>query len=137
MDVDDNEEVVEVTKSKAQIEDPKPRKNKRKCRYYERGTCKKGDQCPFFHPAVVCVLFSRLGEGACPDGEACLKSHPTQICEQWIEGKCPKHNKCKLQHPQEPVKSNPGSSKQPERRGSVGGTQRRGRVVGGKGTRGV
>jgi len=128
MEVDNKDEEAEGTKPKPPVVASKPKKVKKKCKFFERGTCRKGEECPFLHPAGVCVLFSRLGEGACPDGDSCLKSHPTQICEQWVQGNCPRHNKCRLQHPQESLKQNSRSPKQP-RKGSDGGgnqTQRRG-----------
>ena len=128
MEIDDKEDAAEITKPKAPVEASKPKKIKKKCRFFERGTCRKGDECPFVHPVGVCVLFSHLGDGACPDGDACIKSHSTQICEQWVQGKCSRHNKCNLQHPQEPLKPNSRLPNQP-RKGSDGGgyqNQRRG-----------
>ena len=74
-----------ASNSKADIDLKKKRKSK-KCSYFERGYCSRGESCQFSHPSSVCQLFSRLGEGACPDGRHCEKSHPSKVCENWVAG---------------------------------------------------
>ena len=67
---------VKITETKTKPKEPQLKQKKSKCRFFERDCRKGGDECPFIHPSSVCVVFSRLGEGACPDGNACIKSHP-------------------------------------------------------------
>jgi hypothetical protein len=113
-------ETLAASKTKEAVAVVNKLKKKKKCRYYERGQCLKEKSCQFFHPANVCVLFSRLGEGTCPDGNFCEKSHPSQICEEWLEGGCVKENKCKMQHP---GKTGPETNNYSEKRGSGSGYQ--------------
>ena len=70
----------------------------RKCRYFQRGSCKFGSQCNFLHPDSVCLSFSKFG--FCQN-ENCKLSHPTKHCNEWMAGYCARGRKCMKRHDSE------------------------------------
>ena len=69
---------------------------KRKCRYYNRGYCKFGENCDFVHPSHICDTF--LKDGACSSRE-CQQRHPKD-CRYWTkkpEG-CTRKDSCQYLH---------------------------------------
>ena len=71
-------------------------KHYRKCRYYNRGFCKYGRQCKFYHPKLVCSEYLR--DGICLQIK-CPKRHPRH-CRHWTsktEG-CNRNETCQYLH---------------------------------------
>lgn len=78
------------------------------CKHYQRGLCKKGDQCEFAHTFNLrderdCKEFSRWG--ICPQGEDCTYLHipptsPLRLppCHHYARGFCPLGPYCALRH---------------------------------------
>lgn len=83
------------------------------CKHYQRGLCKKGDQCEFAHTFNLrdereCKEFSRYG--ICPQGEDCTYLHvsPTSrlrepACPHYTRGFCPLGPYCSLRHIKHPT----------------------------------
>ena len=72
-----------------------PEKERRKCRYFNRGFCKYGDSCAYFHPSTICEEYLR--ESICLR-ERCEERHPKH-CRYWSnspEG-C-RYKSCKYLH---------------------------------------
>ena len=62
------------------------------CKYEDRGRCKEGKRCTFFHPLGTCPSYSELG--------SCTHSHACGVCHEWeIKGKCERKDKGKFRHP--------------------------------------
>ena len=71
---------------------------KKKCRYEDKGRCKLGKQCEFFHPRGICQSFSKLG--SCTYKNKCGLRHPTGVCNEYeSKGNCPRGDMCKFRHP--------------------------------------
>ena len=69
---------------------------KKKCRYFNRGFCKYGQKCRFYHPRQVCNEF--LLEGICRQHK-CPQRHPRH-CRYWTtrqEG-CNRGDFCQYLH---------------------------------------
>ena len=66
-----------------------------KCKFYNRGYCKQGFSCEFFHPDEICEEFANVG--TCSGGEHCLKRHPRK-CRYWCKGVCFRGPSCAYQH---------------------------------------
>ena len=71
-------------------------KTKIKCRYFNRGFCKYGTECNFYHPEVSCEEYLR--EGVCLQ-QRCMKRHQRH-CRYWTgknEG-CRRDEMCQYLH---------------------------------------
>ena len=70
----------------------------RKCRHYDKGYCKNGSRCIYFHPNHVCRIHLE-GDGNCKD-KKCWETHPKN-CKYWIrkEG-CTRGETCTYLHRQ-------------------------------------
>ena len=75
---------------------PQNKVHKKKCRFFERGYCKK-NPCNFFHPSEVCTNFSLYGQ--CSLGQTCRLRHPQNVCMKFLEGLCNLGLSCAHQHP--------------------------------------
>ena len=72
-------------------------KEKRKCRYDNRGYCKHKNMCLYYHSGQVCEEFLR--DGKCETGKSCKHRHPRD-CRYWIradEG-CKHGEACRYLH---------------------------------------
>ena len=56
-----------------------------RCKYYNKGFCKEGNRCEFFHPQDNCQEFECSGQ--CSKGSSCKLRHP-QKCRYWLRGDC-------------------------------------------------
>ena len=67
----------------------KPLRNRKKCRYNNRGYCKYTNKCRFIHPVEICSVY--LETQNC-DNKECPYRHP-QTCK-WgkVSGGCKRHN---------------------------------------------
>ena len=70
--------------------------SKRKCRYFNRGYCKYGMNCRFYHSQVICKEYA--AEGGCQT-IGCSKRHPRQ-CRYWTENPegCRRSDTCQYLH---------------------------------------
>ena len=73
-------------------------KSQRRCRFYNRGFCKEGSVCSFFHPSENCKEFCT--SGFCSKRESCLQRHPFQ-CKYWSKGYCWRKESCLYLHKKE------------------------------------
>ena len=80
----------------------KKEKFKSRCRYYNRGYCKKGSDCSFFHPNKICQ--EHLSTGACSQWRECRGRHPYE-CRDWLEGNCWRNDCCDYLHKNENYQS--------------------------------
>ena len=55
------------------------KKDRKKCRYFNRGYCKYRENCKYDHPAVICHDY--LQDGSCRKN-ACNERHP-KSCKNW------------------------------------------------------
>ena len=85
------------SKNESPLNKSKSKKIDRKCHFFEKGFCKKGNVCDFLHPAEICKQFSKYGQ--CPQGIQCPLRHPLRICMNYMEGRCHNGDNCVLQHP--------------------------------------
>ena len=70
-----------------------------KCRYYNRGYCKEGRGCEFFHPSEeVCQEYCNFG--SCSQGRSCRQRH-FKRCRYWLKGNCWRDKTCVYLHKQE------------------------------------
>ena len=76
--------------------DGQAKESKRKCRYFNRGYCKYGMNCKFFHSKVICNEY--VEEGGCQT-TGCSKRHPRQ-CRYWTENPegCRRSDTCQYLH---------------------------------------
>ena len=75
-------------------------KKKEICRYENKGKCKLGRECKFFHPKGICQSYSKLG--SCTYDYQCGLRHPTGNCHKYEKtGNCPYDERCKFGHPLE------------------------------------
>ena len=68
----------------------------KKCRHYNRGFCKFGRSCKYYHPKLVCEVY--LQDGLCLQRK-CPKRHPRH-CRYWSsksEG-CTRNEECQYLH---------------------------------------
>ena len=74
----------------------KESKSKRKCRYFNRGYCKYGMNCRFYHSQLICKEYAE--EGGCQT-TGCSKRHPRQ-CRYWTENPegCRRSDACQYLH---------------------------------------
>ena len=68
----------------------------RKCGYFNRGFCKYGDKCHYFHAPVICHEY--LEEGNCGK-TSCSERHP-KACKYWAESQegCHRQESCQYLH---------------------------------------
>ena len=94
-DVQSDETTTENSES-ARIPDEQPKAvKKRKCRYENKGHCKDGSSCSYFHPKRTCQSSSKLG--SCPTEYSCNLRHPIGICHEWSNnGACHRSENCRL-----------------------------------------
>ncbi|KAH9815653.1 zinc finger protein C-x8-C-x5-C-x3-H type (and similar) [Teratosphaeria destructans] len=83
------------------------------CKHYQRGLCKKGDQCEFAHTFNLrdereCKEYSKYG--ICPQGDDCTYLHVAPNsrlrdppCPHYTRGFCPLGPYCSRQHIKHPV----------------------------------
>ena len=70
--------------------------NIKKCRYFNRGYCKFGEKCMYYHASEICQVYAE--EGTCLK-HRCIKRHPKK-CRYWSkhpEG-CRFGERCKYLH---------------------------------------
>ena len=92
---DNSKEVIEEEKEKEESH-----KERRKCRYEDKGKCRERDNCKFYHPRGTCKTFS--SEGYCRRGWKCHFRHPNGVCHQWKNtGRCSRGHRCIFRHPGE------------------------------------
>ena len=65
-------------------------KNQIKCKYYDKGYCKKRDKCFFYHPKTECI-------GQCNDKNTCPHRHRNK-CRYGKECYHFKNNVCEFKH---------------------------------------
>ena len=84
---------------KIRVED----KNRKKCRYYDRGFCKYNKKCRFLHPEGICQDY--LETLKC-GGKECFQRHP-KLC-RWDQGKggCKRGEDCLYLHKEERLNIN-------------------------------
>ena len=93
------EEILEALKTEEiKRSDTKQRKIHSKCRYYNRGYCKEGQRCSFFHPTEDCQEY--IYSGTCSQGRQCWQRHP-QKCKYWLRGNCWREDACVYLHMEE------------------------------------
>ena len=68
-------------------------KEKKKCKYFNKGHCKYKLACKFAHPREVCE--NHLGAGKCYE-KLCKRRHP-KVCKWWQESGCRRQN-CSYLH---------------------------------------
>ena len=66
-----------------------------KCKFFNKGFCRDGIGCDFFHPEEDCQEF--LETGLCPSRKYCPHRHPHQ-CRYWAKGECWRGETCVFQH---------------------------------------
>ena len=66
------------------------------CRYNNRGFCKFGSDCKFYHSRIICDVFQK--EGKCFQSN-CMLRHP-KACKYWLNdaNACFRDNQCKYMH---------------------------------------
>jgi hypothetical protein len=77
----------------------------KKCSYFQKGKCIKGEGCPFYHGRIeeeykqgseekkqICQLFLK---GECKLGKECTKLH---VCRYFLNGVCKNGNSCSFTH---------------------------------------
>ena len=71
-------------------------KEKRKCRYFNRGFCKYGDKCNYYHASVTCQEY--IEKGICTK-TLCSERHP-KTCKHWARDPqgCRRHESCQYLH---------------------------------------
>ena len=103
-----------------------------KCHFFEKGKCREGSNCRFFHPEIECRYFKY--DKPCPKGERCLELHKARVnqfkdCDFWLQGYCKyeesvcrqgKHDQRKLGTKRRRTRSNEGGSP-PKRHNSGSG----------------
>ena len=63
--INDKNKIIETLQNKTKSKEIKVKSNERRCRYWNRGFCKKGDECRFYHPEADCgIIFT---SGKCED----------------------------------------------------------------------
>ena len=72
-------------------------KEKRKCRYDNRGYCKHKNMCLYYHSGQVCEQFLR--DRKCETGKSCQHRHPID-CRYWLraDGGCTHGEACRYLH---------------------------------------
>ena len=66
-----------------------------KCKFFNKGFCRDGIECDFFHPEEDCQEF--LETGLCISRKDCPHRHPHQ-CRYWAKGECWREETCVFQH---------------------------------------
>ena len=69
-----------------------------RCKYYNKGFCKEGNRCEFFHPQDNCQEFECSGQ--CSQGSSCKLRHPRK-CRYWLRGDCWRLENCVYLHNEE------------------------------------
>ena len=88
-----NDKTVHVEK---EADSDQVKQGKKKCRYFNRGFCKYGENCRFHHPKQMCSEY--LQEGICRQWK-CQQRHPRD-CRYWTgkqEG-CKRGESCQYLH---------------------------------------
>ena len=84
---------------KAEVSDEcvETKKISKKCRYNNRGFCKRQSECIFFHSEKICENFA--SNGKCLEPETCLQRHPKD-CKYWMGDArgCLRGDECKYLH---------------------------------------
>lgn len=73
----------------------KTRKSDKKCKFYNRGYCKKQTACIFMHPEQICK--KHCDDKKCDEGGACRQRHP-HVCKFWLKGFCFRGDGCSFLH---------------------------------------
>ena len=90
------EKILEALASSERLKNNK--KNKRRCKYFNRGFCRENETCPYFHPDIICQEFGVTG--TCSQGRACEARHP-HSCKYWRRGCCWRNDDCLYLHREE------------------------------------
>ena len=94
-------EVVETIKydTKRSVENERLKKKSRiRCKFLNKGFCKKGSSCDFAHPEEDCQ--EHCSSGSCPQERICPYRHPNK-CQFWISGNCWRGPSCVYLHKNE------------------------------------
>lgn len=94
----ENMEIKLVTQKDCKAKNQRVRE-KRKCRYDNRGYCKHLNNCTYYHGKQICDQF--LTDGKCDAGKSCQSRHPRD-CRYWMkddEG-CKHEESCRYLHRQ-------------------------------------
>ena len=84
-------------------EEPRKRKFRRKCEFFNSGFCKRREDCRFEHPESLCE--TSLGDVKCPSFRTCPHRHP-RVCRDWKVGKCFRGEICLYLHQQTQIAVN-------------------------------
>ena len=90
---------IEIEKLERKVDSKKEEGNDRgirerkKCKFFNRGYCRYKSECKFAHPGEICKIY--LEEKKCND-KTCADRHP-KVCKWWLEGKC-RRNDCEYLH---------------------------------------
>ena len=76
-------------------QEPENIKSFKRCRYFNRGYCKKGSDCLYSHPQETCQEY--LESGSCASFRSCRKRHPKE-CRYWKRHHCFRGNECMFLH---------------------------------------
>ena len=77
----------------------KQKQTPNKCKYEDKGRCREGRKCTFFHPVEICTSFSKLN--FCSRSHECRRTHPLKVCSQWKQYKyCNYGNKFTFRYPE-------------------------------------
>ena len=80
------------------LEAVKHKELKVRCKFYNRGFCKEGKRCTFFHPQDICHEYEYSGQ--CSQGSSCKLRHPRK-CRYWLQGDCWRLETCVYFHKEE------------------------------------
>ena len=71
-------------------------KSKKKCRYWNRGYCREGSECTWYHEEIDCWSF--VQEGHCKE-KRCMKRH-RKTCRYWAyrDIGCLRGDQCQYLH---------------------------------------
>lgn len=85
-------------------ENEKKRKEKQiRCKFFNKGFCKKGKSCNFQHPEQNCKKHCEGKE--CDKGSLCKSRHPHR-CQFWQSGECSRGKHCLYLHTIDNLKDN-------------------------------
>ena len=76
-------------------QEPQNIKSSKRCRYFNRGYCRKGSDCLYSHPQETCQEY--LESGSCASIRSCKKRHP-QECRYWKRHHCFRGRECMFLH---------------------------------------
>ena len=68
-------------------------KERKKCKFFNRGYCRYKSECRFVHPGEICKIYL---EGKKCNDKSCADRHP-KVCKWWLQGECRRHD-CEYLH---------------------------------------